>query len=383
MELSERSDSEHFVPQFYLKGWCPHPAKSKAGLKFVRAWSIHHGRIPGPVSIRDECSRPGFYGPKENYIDQWLSLVEKTVSKEIWQFRSACPPRMPTEDEEVAMRVFMCTQIPRTRYTEEQLRDLFKAAHELFDDPRDVEAVQEMLRPITEQKNTSEDIPRSVVSLIKMTSDLGLLVVHNDTGSELVTSDNPVVAVNHAFPRHLNMGYGDAGLLVVWPVSPRTAIVLYDKTAYRRKKVASCTKRDVRAMNFIQACNARNNLYFCEGHTDLATICAKAERHRRGCTPYIALAESEGPDRSEILHFGFRRPNPRVSFSFALPKAKFRRKYASEIGSSSSEFRVPQRKSLLEQGTAMTPDGRGPEYATVFKQIAQIGLQPPKGIPQA
>lgn len=383
MEVSQRSDSEHFVPQFYLKGWCPYPAKSKAGLKFVRAWNIDRGRIPGPVSIRDECSRAGFYGPKENYIDQWLSLVEKAVSKEIWQFRSASRPRMPTEEEEAAMRVFMCTQIPRTRYTEEQLRDLFKAAHDLFDDPRDVEAVREILRPITERRNTSEDIPRSVVSLIEATSDLGLLVVHNETGSELVTSDNPVVAVNHAFPRHLNAGYGDAGLLVIWPVSPRTAIVLYDKTAYRRRKVASCTKRDVRAMNFIQACNARNNLYFCEEHTDLTTICAKAERHRRGCTPYIALAESEGPDRREILHFGFRRPNPRVRFSFALPKEKFRRKYASEIGSSSSELQVPRRESLLERGAAMTADGGASNYATVFKQIAQIDLQPPKGVPQA
>lgn len=294
--MSKKGSSDHFVPQFYLKGWCPYPAKTTSKLKCVRAWNNHTGRISRPVSIKHECSRADYYGPKSNSIDDWLTLVEGIVSKEIWQFRSIHKPRTPTEEEEVALRVFMCTQIPRTRYTEEQQRELFKSAHKLFDDPKDAKAIQNLVKPVVALGNTPEDIPAHALSLAKTTSDLGLLVVNNETGFELITSDNPVVAVNHAFPLHLNIGYGDAGLLVLWPVSPRAAIVLYDKAAYLcKKKVALCTERDVHAMNLIQACNACNNMYFRDEHTDLAKITAQAERHRRRCTPYIALAASEGP----------------------------------------------------------------------------------------
>ena len=363
------SDNQHFVPQFYLKAWCPFPSKSKAGLRCVRAWNLRSGRIGRPVSIKHECSRSGFYGPKANPTDNWLTAVEGTVSNHIWNFRSA-PPRMPTADEDLAIRKFMGMQMPRTRYSERETQALLERIDGLFDDSQDRDTVRQLIAPARDL-DLSASIPNFTMSILAATSDLGLLVAHNDTDLEFVTSDNPVVMVNHAFPRHLNMGFRDAGLLVLLPISPQSTVVLYDRSAYERKRVASCTPNDVRAMNLIQACNARNNLYFRDDHTDLTSICAKAHKHRSANTPYVALAVADDPKDGELLHFGNCRPNPRVRFSFAIPTRKFRRKFSKQIASPTTEMRVPSRASLPEIRTVEhdhSADG------VRFTQVSKIEL---------
>ena len=369
--MTERkSDNQHFVPQFYLRGWCPFPAKLKRKMKCVRAWNLRCGRIECPVSIKHECSRSGFYGPHESPTDNWLTAVETAISGHIWLFRGD-PRRMPTEQEDSAIRVFMCTQIPRTRYCEMETQEMIERIGELFDDPGDRDAIRE-LTGTAKGLDMASEIPGLAMSLIYATSDLGLLVAINDTGREFITSDNPVVMANHAFPNHRNMGLGDAGLLVLLPIGPRSAVVFYDKAVYERRKVISCTPNDVHAMNLVQACNARNNLYYRDEQTDLTRICALADKHRADSAPYLVRAVPDNSNNGELLHFASRHSNPRVRFSFALPKQRFRRKFKKQRASPESEVRVPRRESLLEE-RPIRASGTGAESVR-YRQVSKVEL---------
>ena len=346
MTKAAKHDSQHFVPQFYLKGWCPFASESSDTMKCIRAWNVRAGRIQGLASIKGECSRRGFYGPTGNQTDTWLTRIENGISDYIWRFRNA-PPRMPSAEEDAAIRMFMSIQMPRTRYIEEEMHELMSKVPELFEDEQDKVDIAALLMP--PNTDMSDQIPLIAKDALIATSDLDLLVVVNDTDSELVTSDNPVVMINNGFPRHLHMGLYDSGLLVVLPLSPERGVVLYDRATYGRKKVVKCTPNDVHVLNLFQACNARNNLYFRDAHTNLANVLAKARRHRVESTPYVARALADNPEDGEILHFANRRPNPRVGLSFCQPSARFRRKFGKQRASSSTVVQVPERATSVRR----------------------------------
>ena len=169
------------------------------------------------------------------------------------------------------------------------------------------------------------------------------------------------------------MGFGDSGLLVLLPIGPRSAVVFYDKAVYERRKVISCTPNDVHAMNLVQACNARNNLYYSDEQTDLTKICALADKHRADSAPYMVRAVPDDSKNGDLLQFASRHPNPRVRFSFALPKQKFRRKFKKQRTSPESEVRVPRRESLLEE----RPNGAsGTGAGSVrYRQVSKVEIR--------
>lgn len=241
--------------------------------------------------------------------------------------------------------MFMSIQMPRTRYIEEEMHELMSKVPELFEDEQDKVDIAGLLMP--PDTDMSDQIPLMAMDALIATSDLGLLVVVNDTDSEFVTSDNPVVMINNGFPRHLHMGLYDSGLLVVLPLSPERGIVLYDRATYRGKKVVKCTTNDVHTMNLFQACNARNNLYFRDAHTNLANVLTRARRHREGNRPYVARALADNPEDGEILHFANRRPNPRVGLSFCQLSPRFHRKFGKQRASASTIVQVPERSTIF------------------------------------
>ena len=356
-----KSDNQHFVPQFYLKGWYPFSAKSSDGMRCVRAWNISFGRIHGLVSIKHECSRSGFYGPKGNAVDGWLSNVENVLSDYFWQFRCASP-RMPTQEEEPALRMFMSVQMLRTRYFENDMSELARRAAELFEDEQDKAFIEKELS--TQDLDMSLQIPALAKEMLAATGDLSVLVVVNETGEEFITSDNPVVLANHAFPKHAHMGLTDIGLILMLPISPTRVVVLYDETAYVKKKVVYCRPNDVLAMNLIQACNARNNLYYRNEQLDLSGLVSKAARYRSKGKPYIARAVAEDPQDGDLLHIANRRANPRVRLSFCQPKPRFKRKYSKQIYSMSSVIDVPPRAAIKRHRAAEGQNSRPPTYST-------------------
>ena len=276
----------------------------------------------------------------------------------------------------------MSIQRLRTRYGEREALELVMKSPDLFDNEQDKEFMKRHLPP--GNFDMSGQIPNMASEAFIATQDMDFLIVVNDTDDELVTSDNPVAMWNHAFPKHLNMGLSDSGLAVILPVGPKCATVLYDRAAYAnrsngvRLKVTKCTPNDVQALNFMQACNCQNNLYFKNDHTDLAKLMANAESHRSRCTPYIARAISKTGD-GDLLHLGGRQPNPRVRLSFLHVDRRFRRRFARIMRDKSTEFEVPQRETYaLAKGA---PSGahraleRGLKQDTMsFRQVSKIEL---------
>jgi hypothetical protein len=100
--------------------------------------------------------------------------------------------------------------------------------------------------------------------------DLAICVLRNKTKHDFITSDDPSLMTNRFhFQRLLTSTFGlaSAGTQFFMPVSPKLAVVAYDKGVYtvvdKIGDFADVTKvDDVRAINELQYLNASENIYF-------------------------------------------------------------------------------------------------------------------------
>ena len=114
-----------------------------------------------------------------------------------------------------------------------------------------------------------------------------LLTISNDL--EFVTSDNPVVLYNQfmSFRHHgSNTGLAAKGLQVFLPLSPKIALMLYDRNVYgvssRNSQVVEVNAiGDVEQVNRLQFIAALESVYFCDAQLDVVRMFEGARRFRR------------------------------------------------------------------------------------------------------
>jgi len=100
--------------------------------------------------------------------------------------------------------------------------------------------------------------------------DLELVVIKNESETEFVTSDAPVVLFNQwcqDVTGRGTTGFLQSGLQIILPLSPRFLVLLYDRSVYKigtRKENAVVVKRedDVTQINTLQLLTAEENLYY-------------------------------------------------------------------------------------------------------------------------
>ena len=219
----------HYVPRFYLRNF------AATGGRSIHLFNIPLGRNILNASLRNQCYSARFYGD-DPIIEHTLAKIEgaaATVFRDILTTK-----RLPTPGSvgHHTLMIFTMTQRARTQTsaitTDATTDKMLKTAYR--EDPRIKDLDIEGLRIVLEN---SVLLPlRISASMVPVTFDLQLHLLVNDTETQFITSDNPVVLHNtHCQNITIRgcIGWGCAGLEVFLPLSPGICLYAYDATVYR------------------------------------------------------------------------------------------------------------------------------------------------------
>ncbi|MEL0011708.1 MAG: DUF4238 domain-containing protein [Bacteroidota bacterium] len=141
--------------------------------------------------------------------------------------------------------------------------------------------------------------------------DLGCKLVLNETSTDFVASDNPVVLYNQllSFRNHgSNTGIAAKGLQVFLPISSKKLLIFFDHESYSvgpmsKPFVRVTSLRDVYVLNTLQMTSAYENVYFENPNFEIAPLARKAtpfRRHQKSNMNIFPGEETESK-RSEIM----------------------------------------------------------------------------------
>jgi len=253
---------QHYVPQFYLRNF------SWDDLKPIHLCHIKTGKQITASNLATQCYEDYFYG-KDLVIEETFATLEGHVSPIIKNIiATGCAPTSNTPDAH-ALLAFILLQYGRTKShseeNDEQLEKLVKFIAEKEGIPPEELAALGI-------KYTNPTIPslKAIAQSLPVAYDLKCKVLRNEIDINFVTSDNPVILYNqYGEDRNArsNIGLACKGLQILYPISPRRIVMLYDGAVYkigqRRDGFARITqKTDVQQLNDLQWRNALENVYF-------------------------------------------------------------------------------------------------------------------------
>ena len=101
--------------------------------------------------------------------------------------------------------------------------------------------------------------------LLNKIDDLELIIIqYNNEKQKLISSDNPVIFYNPFNKRSL--GLVNAGLIIIFPISPKKLIVIFDSKMYQKykgKKIVNLNnENEVKKLNALQLIVAKDIVYF-------------------------------------------------------------------------------------------------------------------------
>ena len=316
----------HYVPRFYLRNF------SVARGRSIHLFNIPSGRNVLNSSLRNQCYSSRFYGDDPS-IEHALAGIEgaaATVFRDILTTK-----RLPTPGsiDHYTLMAFTMIQRHRTQtaaattdvMTDKILKAVYRKDHRIKD--LDLEELRigfenSVLLPLRVSART-----------VPVTLDLRLHLLVNDTETQFITSDNPVVLYNtHCQKITIRSctGWGCAGLEVFLPLSPEVCLYAYDVTVYRIanrcRRVTRVSPRDVLMLNRLQWLNAMGNVYYSANERSLAMAreCAWAKPRRP--TEYIVVTEAlaEDNENDRLIHAYTPGLNIKLGLSFSKVRRRQR-----------------------------------------------------------
>ena len=204
--------------------------------------------------------------------------------------------------------------------------------------------------------------------MVPVTSDLQLHLLVNNTKTQFITSDNPVVLHNtHCQKITIRSctGWGCAGLKVFLPLSPEVCLYAYDATVYkianRYRQVTRVPPRDVLMINRLQWLSAMGNVYYSANERALAIAreCAWAKPRRP--TEYIAVKEAfaEDDENDQLIH----AHTPGLDIKLGLSFSKVRTRQRNIPEDRRSQVR-PAAQEYIERNAPPMPSRSGARRRT-------------------
>jgi hypothetical protein len=309
--------NDHYVPQFYFRNFSPdRPDGGSDGPErgSIRLINLVRRKFVPTASIKGQCKKAGFHDYKpglESALGQLEGLAASAIRGVI---EASVPPALRSADH-LALGTFMAIQRSRTLSAAEKADKMadrmFKVAYE--SDPR-LEGIDLSHYEFGSQYPVA--IPLSVAAqCAPIAMELGLHVFVNETSEEFVTSDNPVVAHNlycEGIDYRGVLGWNCAGIQILFPISPRHLVLLYDAKVYavgaKHDRGASRIDdvADIRNLNAFQIATARENIYF-RNDAMVEPLRAQIERldSRRRRKRHITVQTgpvANGDGTSELIH---------------------------------------------------------------------------------
>lgn len=257
---------QHYVPQFYLRNF------SNNG-KSIGTYIFDCHRFVTNASIKKVCGRDFLYG-EDLVIEKWFQELEGIWCNIIGKIISSGKMDMNEETWTYLMMFFYLSDV-RTAYAADTFihgkKLSVKASAKLYREHKRIEMSDEEIEniPITADKPNLYYL-KNLKHLMEMVGDLSIVLLHNTSSRQFVTSDCPVVKYNQLFVARdyiRSYGYGQVGFQCFLPISPHFCLVLYDDVVYKCKNERNFVIRinapdQIIELNKLFVENSRQAIYF-------------------------------------------------------------------------------------------------------------------------
>ncbi len=301
------------MPKFMLKNF-----SNDTEAKSINIFVITNAKTIQNAGLSDQCKKDYFYGhnlamEKElSHLEGNCSVIFKTAidSKTLPLKKSANHSKLLE---------FLSVQLSRTEKEDSANNEWVDkmAKYILTSKCPELRGLDDIL--IRVKNSVLFEICRGVLMAPVMADlEYKLLVATGD--EEFILSDNPAVIFNQYFGyKNLFFTHGKAsqGLQILLPISPRHALIFYDKAIYKigekRKSTVHINTLDTRQFNILQYLNAGKTVYFRTAkninymnqiHTEFNT---KRVLDLSYCKPETVCLTENGKEQKGLT-FGANRP---------------------------------------------------------------------------
>ena len=263
---------QHYVPKMYLKRFLFNKEKGQFYL-----FNFKTNQNVGLVPFKSHCYADNFYGSDKSWENR-LECKEKHWDTAIREVLDGAYNHIDD------LREFAIFQLGRTdaynerltrsteRVYEEYLKTGLSGQNIEYDESIVKKAAGQKAEEITSPAKNLELIEKLVTEM----SDLSFIKVHYATKSKLISSDNPVLAINPYYPPCA--GFGVIGLIVMFPLDSNNLAVFYDDKIYskfRGKQEINITNEyEVAKVNALTFANAKDIIY-SSAPFDKETFCKR------------------------------------------------------------------------------------------------------------
>ena len=257
-----KNKKQHYVPVFYLKRF------SLSG-KHIDLWNMESQKKILSANLRNQCYEDYSY-EKNNEVEDILANIEGETSNILNNINCFDPYN---SDKYKVLLLYIITQFFRSKYTWDEMNEFYDNLSGYFSQ---FSPMEEGL-PITEahRETIPEDTVMMAFSGFRYILDLDMKLLINRTGTEFITSDNPVILYNQLLSFMTTRfgipgsrtGLSAKGLQIFFPISSSELLFFYDSNSYyvgnRKNTTISITQeKDILGINTLQMCSAHENVYF-------------------------------------------------------------------------------------------------------------------------
>ncbi len=325
-----QNKKHHYVPRFYLRRF------SFDG-KSINIWNLKKKQRIYSANLKNQCYRDYFYG-KQPDLEGALGGIESAAASAMKKAEEFEVLPLPMTHDHLALILYLLTQFGRTTFSASAINEVLdKLMKHLLREEAMAKGI-DIEKFAIQAKNAVQLALRAYIQGYPLLLDLGYKLLVNKTGTEFVTSDNPVVFYNQFLsfrPLGGNAGLAQKGLLIFFPIGPKHVLLFYDSGVYSVGKRNNHTipvirPQDVYEINTLQICSALVNVYYRDKDIDIDALHRKGSRFRRGKTSnlYISSEQPKGDTMKELIAFSFEdiRTNLSLSILRLRKKAKFLRR---------------------------------------------------------
>lgn len=256
--------NQHYVPKFYLRNFSIELNNNQIGL-----FNIFSELYVEKGKLKTQGCKNFYYG-EDGILENMLSNIEGYLATEIREIidRFELPKKGSSGHENLLHFIALMdlrnpTLIDYIRNSKELLRDRLLDAHKDAD-------VKSLVPEISHEEAIGISLS-NLVEVVRNLKDLDFKLLINETKYPFITSDFPIVKYNQflekkKFP-HGKTGYGNIGLQIFIPISPKLIILFYDAKIYKvgfkkQRNLTIKSTNDINNLNVLQFLNSYNIVYF-------------------------------------------------------------------------------------------------------------------------
>lgn len=269
MASKNENRNQHYVPKCYLRNFSD-------GDKFIATFLHSRDRFIKEAGLDSVAFKEYLYG-KDLVIENILKKLEGDWAE---TFKAIIANKDVSNDEmeKIIFQImsFIAFQNARTLRiydTQVELKNFLTTF--IYDHSKTPDDAKKTLnRYYPNGCNLMEAPINTTLSTIETFKDLQLLVIENNSETEFITSDNPVVLYNKFLTNRDyrgNYGLASKGLCILVPLTPKICICLFDPKIYfstNNSMICSVTKETAHELNKIFCRNSYEMTFFTKRHSE-------------------------------------------------------------------------------------------------------------------